>query len=385
MTGWRPNGDQIRAGALAGADLSRFDLQGFHFRQADLRGASFAGSILREVDLWSADLTGADLTGANLRLATFKGANLQGARLAGADLWSADLKVADLGGAILSECNLAQAELAGAKCRGADFSGAELYCADLRLADLEDANLGRADGRLAKLEEAVLIGANLRDANFSGASFKRARLATADLGGANLREANFREADLIRVDFRGAEVADAFFGQANLDGTVMPDGTIEIGEPPSLDPARGRRVDVFARPRSSRPEVDRSPARFQRRQNNRQRQSGEIQGGGASTGSCCSQARTLKSAHLISCLPRRALPGSWCGAPGEVPAPRLRHATREQSGRGRRSVRAHASQTCARKTLCDAGVRPKFRARDPAGVRDSGASDSVPRNPTYPT
>ena len=42
MTGWRPNGDQIRAGALAGADLSRFDLQGFHFRRADLRGASFA-------------------------------------------------------------------------------------------------------------------------------------------------------------------------------------------------------------------------------------------------------------------------------------------------------------------------------------------------------
>ena len=73
----------------------------------------------------------------------------------------------------------------------------------------------------------MLIGANLREANFSGASFKRARLATADLGGANLREANFREADLIRTDFRGAEVADAFFGQANLDGTVMPDGTIE--------------------------------------------------------------------------------------------------------------------------------------------------------------
>ena len=156
-----------------------------------------------------------------------RGAKLQGARLAGADLWSADLKVADLGGAVLSECNLAQAELAGAKCRGADFSGAELYIADLRLADLENANLGRADGRLAKLEEAVLIGANLREANFSGASFKRARLATADLAGANLREANFREADLIRADFRGAEVADAFFGQANLDGTVMPDGTIE--------------------------------------------------------------------------------------------------------------------------------------------------------------
>ena len=35
----------------------------------------------------------------------------------------------------------------------------------------------------------------------------------------------------------------------------------------------------------------------------------------------------------------------------------------------------------------DAVVRDPliFRAHDPAGVRDSGAGDFAPRNPTYPT
>jgi uncharacterized protein YjbI with pentapeptide repeats len=73
------NGDSpSRKGRLAGAggDLSRADLVGVRWPDADLRRASLRGALL----------LGADLRGADLRLADLLGADLRGADLRGADL-----------------------------------------------------------------------------------------------------------------------------------------------------------------------------------------------------------------------------------------------------------------------------------------------------------
>jgi uncharacterized protein YjbI with pentapeptide repeats len=67
-----------RKGRLAGAggDLTRADLVGVRWPDADLRRASLRGALL----------LGADLRGADLRLADLLGADLRGADLRGADL-----------------------------------------------------------------------------------------------------------------------------------------------------------------------------------------------------------------------------------------------------------------------------------------------------------
>ena len=75
----RGNGDSpSRKGRLAGggSDLSRADLVGVRWPDADLRRASLRGALL----------LGADLRGADLRLADLLGADLRGADLRGADL-----------------------------------------------------------------------------------------------------------------------------------------------------------------------------------------------------------------------------------------------------------------------------------------------------------
>jgi len=75
----RRNGDSpSRKGRFAGAggDLTRADLVGVRWPDADLRRASLRGALL----------LGADLRGADLRLADLLGADLRGADLRGADL-----------------------------------------------------------------------------------------------------------------------------------------------------------------------------------------------------------------------------------------------------------------------------------------------------------
>ena len=75
----RENGDspsRKRRLAGAGSDLSRADLVGVRWPDADLRRASLRGALL----------LGADLRGADLRLADLLGADLRGADLRGADL-----------------------------------------------------------------------------------------------------------------------------------------------------------------------------------------------------------------------------------------------------------------------------------------------------------
>ena len=108
-----------------------------------------------------------------------------------ANLFNADLREADLSKAKLSKAFLLQADLRGADLRGADLRGA-----DLTGADLSDARLN---------------GANLGGANLGGAELCRAYLGEADLTGADLRWAKVTPEQLEQA--------------ANLEGTIMPDGT----------------------------------------------------------------------------------------------------------------------------------------------------------------
>ncbi len=110
-------------------------------------------------DFASHDLSMLSLTKINLSGAVFHQANLQGANLQGANLFNADFGRANLSRATLRDANLSRAYL----------SNAGLENADLRGADLSHAYLVNAN----------LRGANLCGANLTGAKITEEQIATA--------------------------------------------------------------------------------------------------------------------------------------------------------------------------------------------------------------
>mgnify|MGYP003637415890 CR=1 FL=1 len=185
--------------------------------------ASFAYSILEDLDLSNRDLSDADFSGAVLR-----GANLSGATLNSAIFFVADLRRASLEGACLR-----RADLRGAIMRGANLTGADMTEADLRegaiaqvdkakglailthstqqsdagKANFSGANLSRSKmagitAQTADFTDAVLLGARMIRANLRGSSFHGANLEGADLSGADLTGVDFTDSVMIAGRYR---------------------------------------------------------------------------------------------------------------------------------------------------------------------------------------
>ena len=98
--------------------------------------ANLRGNLLDQINLQNANLSGADFRFSSMRDTNLSGANLQGANLSNADLQRtvltfANLQGADLSGALLSGANARSAKLEGASLVGTDLSFANLADADL--------------------------------------------------------------------------------------------------------------------------------------------------------------------------------------------------------------------------------------------------------------
>lgn len=94
---------------LSKANFAGANLQGAYFGYSDLRDACLREADLSEASLREARLAGADMSGANLRCANLARADLRGARLvaanlSSANLWETDLRGADLSRAIMTAC-----------------------------------------------------------------------------------------------------------------------------------------------------------------------------------------------------------------------------------------------------------------------------------------
>lgn len=128
------------------------------FQCADLRGASFVGLSLIQLNFNGADLEGADLAGANLSQARMTGADLTGADLHGAKMVQTTLNDSKLAGANLAGARRSRAEMRNAVLTDADLSGTELIQADLTNATLDGANLSATDFTQTKLIGSSLAG-----------------------------------------------------------------------------------------------------------------------------------------------------------------------------------------------------------------------------------
>ena len=153
-------------------DFTGQNLSGHDFRNANLEGAIFFQTILRD----------ADFRGANLSKATMQFADLQGANLERARCFKTVLTAAKLIRANLRHAQLAEAHLVSVDLYDADLTGANLRGADLRHSSATEANFTDADLTVADLE-----GANLRRANFEHTNMDRANLTRST--GAELRGA----------------------------------------------------------------------------------------------------------------------------------------------------------------------------------------------------
>ncbi|MCC6158209.1 MAG: tetratricopeptide repeat protein [Deltaproteobacteria bacterium] len=234
--------EKVRAGDLAGQDLSRSNWAG-----SDVSGARLAGVNLSRGKFRKANFSGADLSGADLSKADLRQTNLTGANLRGAKLEKADLDGADLTGATLDEATLVGAKVREAKLENVrgeksawrdalasksrfanvDFAGADFTGADLVETTWEGARLGGA-----YLERSIWINAELADVNAQSANatdidFFLSQIRDCDFSGGTLIKSNWSSTRLERVDFRGANLAHAQFSGGRHEAVEFADAALK--------------------------------------------------------------------------------------------------------------------------------------------------------------
>lgn len=189
-----------------------------------LRGESFAGEDLRDVDLSELQLSGVDfsnaiLTGVCLQRATLEDANLYGANLEGANLASASLRRT-----ILTQANLTRCDLTGTSLEEIDATEAVLQQANLSKAAIASAVFERANMAQVSLDDATGEGAIFCEADLAGATLKKASLPASDFSKALLEGVNFQDANLSDANFEAASGSSANFRCANLSGLRASEG-----------------------------------------------------------------------------------------------------------------------------------------------------------------
>jgi uncharacterized protein YjbI with pentapeptide repeats len=181
-------------------------------REAGLMLTQTNGSVvsLSKAELHGVNWSQAELNGANLSGANLDGANLSEAYLYKANLYKANLRLANLRLAKLAEANLSETILRGINLSGAWLRKANLSGADLSWASPTEANV------YANLSGADLSGADLSGADLSGADLSKANLSGADLSKANLSGADLSKAKVTEEQLKEVK---------SLQGAILPDGS----------------------------------------------------------------------------------------------------------------------------------------------------------------
>jgi uncharacterized protein YjbI with pentapeptide repeats len=147
--------------------------------------------------------------------------DLSGANLVGADFSATDLRNTNLTGANLEKAVLVRANIAGSSAKGTRFARIEAYRTDFSGMDAPGANFQNAE-----LQRSNFHAARLADADFTKADLGRSQFDNADVSGSR-----FSLTNLARADFRGAKFARpvdfdrAFFFLARIEGVDLSAAT----------------------------------------------------------------------------------------------------------------------------------------------------------------
>jgi uncharacterized protein YjbI with pentapeptide repeats len=154
--------------SLRDADISRADLCGSKFTEANLTKTVFHHANLANADFADSVLIDANFVHADISNTDFLFANLSECALLRADLSNSDLAHANLTDAVLidvdfTDANLIYTDFSDASLRGANLTDVHLNTTNLNCAILEQSNLTRANLISADLRETKLHGALLKD------------------------------------------------------------------------------------------------------------------------------------------------------------------------------------------------------------------------------
>ena len=138
---------------------------------------------------------GVDWQDCQKRIIMLPGSDLSSANLAGADFTSTDLRNANLQGANLQKATLVRTALSGANAQGANFTRVEGYRTDFR----------GMDGKGVPFTYAELQRSDFTGANLEGADFAKAELGRAEFDGAVITGTRFSLANLARADLQNAK------------------------------------------------------------------------------------------------------------------------------------------------------------------------------------
>jgi len=116
---------------LPGVNLRNVSMKHGCFRDSDLSGADFSGSVLEESILENCNLTNASLSGVPAKKCRFNKSNLENATLAGANLFMGSLRKARIVNADFSDSNLFAVDLYKATVGETNFEGANLKMSQL--------------------------------------------------------------------------------------------------------------------------------------------------------------------------------------------------------------------------------------------------------------
>lgn len=196
---------------------------------SDMRNSDLMGAMLRRADLSDCRLNPIHLYRADLREASFAGSLLNGANLRGADCRQADFQNADLDRVILSDANLS-----GANLRGANLSRANLDRANLTGADLTGATLNGAALTRTNLSEAIFCESDFYEAVFNTTPMAGANFTGSIMGYTVFQNCNLSDAvglDAVRHDAPSTLGVDSLF----RSGGAIPDSFLAgVGSPESL-------------------------------------------------------------------------------------------------------------------------------------------------------
>jgi uncharacterized protein YjbI with pentapeptide repeats len=204
----------LRGRDLRYARLDRTDLHQADFTGANLDGASFVQSDLRNATMSCADidrlLLGDGRT--EVKCTSARGANFTRARMG-----EAKLAGGDFGGAVFDHTALEGADMRYLLAQGADFTSANLQRVDLSGNSVLHGTLFLT----ASLQGADLTTAELTLANFVSANLHGAILSFARLEGARFLDADLDGADMQNARLYGADLTNAKIGHADLRGATL--------------------------------------------------------------------------------------------------------------------------------------------------------------------
>ncbi|MBV7486026.1 DUF2169 domain-containing protein [Bordetella sp. BOR01] len=214
--------------SLRGVDLSRAQIERCILRRADLDGAKFHETDLRQCDLAEARLDGSDFNLAMLTGCALDGVSAQGADFSQARLKTVSLAKAVLGGtqwagAQVGECGFEQAAMQAAQAGRAQFTACRLPGLDAGRGDFTWATFDQCVLTDAVFEGATLAHATLIACQASGSTFVDARMP----GLRTLKNSDLSRARLDRANMEGASLQGCCLAGATLRETRLDRGLVK--------------------------------------------------------------------------------------------------------------------------------------------------------------